>query len=250
MTRIPFLNSCVDALTLERTLEQIKKRIEDRQPTQHACLNAGKLLLMQTNPELRRIVEDCTIVSADGMAVVWTGRLFGHPIPERVTGIDLMNRLLQEAEHAGWSVYLLGAESEVVQQAAEKMKNRYPNLHMAGFRDGYFLPGEEGDVVERINASGADIVLVGMPSPRKEIFLSRHAEALRTPFRMGVGGSFDIWAGKTRRAPEWMQTAGLEWMYRLLQEPRRMWKRYLLGNVHYAWLVAKYMWSARRSELQ
>lgn len=228
---------------MDRAVADCRAAIEARRPTQHVVLNAGKVVRMRDDPELRRIVADCAPVHADGMAVVWAGRLLGVPFPERIAGIDLMGRLLAAAEGAGWPVYFLGARDEVLAAFEAEVRRRHPRLVVAGCRNGYF--DDDAAVADTIAASGARLLFVGMPSPRKERFLFAQRERLGALFAMGVGGSFDVWAGRVRRAPRWMQRSGLEWSFRLIQEPGRLWRRYLVGNLRFAWIVAAQRLSRR-----
>jgi N-acetylglucosaminyldiphosphoundecaprenol N-acetyl-beta-D-mannosaminyltransferase len=233
----------LDLLTMQQTVERCRELIEARRPVQHVVLNAGKSVAMQDIPKLREIIEQCDLVNADGQSVVWAGRLLGLPVPERVTGIDLMEQLLALAEKKDYPVFFLGATQDVLDAFVVQVKRRLPALEIAGARNGYF--GNDAEVAAAIASSGARILMVGMSSPRKELFLAEQLPLMGGIFAMGVGGSFDVWAGKTRRAPVWMQRAGLEWFYRLLQEPGRMWKRYLVGNTRFMLLVAR-EWVARR----
>jgi N-acetylglucosaminyldiphosphoundecaprenol N-acetyl-beta-D-mannosaminyltransferase len=185
-------------------------------------------------------------LTADGQAVVWAARLLGQPLPARVAGADLMEALLAHAAHRAYSVYLLGAKQEIVRACVAKAQTRYPFLRIAGYRNGYFRREDEADLIAAIHAAEPDILFLGFGTPAKEYFMHRHYRALGVPFVMGVGGSFDVYAGLVPRAPRWMQRVGLEWAFRLGQEPRRMWKRYLVGNTRFAWLVAR-EWLAHRS---
>jgi N-acetylglucosaminyldiphosphoundecaprenol N-acetyl-beta-D-mannosaminyltransferase len=235
--RAQFFGVPLDLLTMDQTVERCRELIESRQSAQHVVVNAGKIVMMQDVPGVREVVERCDVVNADGQSVVWAARLLGIPVPERVAGIDLMGELLALSEREGYPVFFLGAGQEVLDAFVGEVFRRHPHLQLAGARIGYFR--DDGGVAQQIAASGARVLFVGMPSPRKEFFLADHLRSMEPVFAMGVGGSFDVWAGKTRRAPEWMQRAGLEWFYRFVQEPRRMWKRYLVGNARFVLLVAK-----------
>jgi N-acetylglucosaminyldiphosphoundecaprenol N-acetyl-beta-D-mannosaminyltransferase len=171
--------------------------------------------------------------------------LLGHRLPARIAGVDLMEALLAHAASRGYSVYLLGARPQVVAACVARARERYPALRVAGFRDGYFQRGEEGDVVAAIRAARPDILFLGFGTPAKEYFMHRRHRELEVPFVMGVGGTFDVLAGLVPRAPRWMQRSGLEWAFRLAQEPRRMWRRYLLGNTRFAALVLRDLMRAR-----
>jgi N-acetylglucosaminyldiphosphoundecaprenol N-acetyl-beta-D-mannosaminyltransferase len=237
MTRTTVLGLPVDLLTMEQTLDEVERFIDDGGVHQHVVVNAAKIVEANRSPELAADIAACDLVNADGMAVVWAARILGHTAPERVAGIDLMLRLCERAAERGWPVYLLGARDEVVRQVASELTQRWPTLRIAGSRHGYWSGEEEAGVVADIRGSGAKILFVAIPSPAKEHFLARHKAEMNVPFVMGVGGSFDVIAGRVSRAPEWMQRAGLEWLHRLIQEPRRMFKRYLVGNTRFLILV-------------
>jgi N-acetylglucosaminyldiphosphoundecaprenol N-acetyl-beta-D-mannosaminyltransferase len=160
------------------------------------------------------------------------------PLPERVTGIDLMQRLVSLAHAKDYKIYLLGAKEEVVSKMVRTYSNTYSATLVAGSRNGYFKEDEEEEIAMEINMSRANMLFVAMSSPKKEIFLDKYRDLLKNVnLIMGVGGSFDVITGKTKRAPLWMQSSGLEWLYRFLQEPGRMWKRYLIGNTKFVLLV-------------
>ena len=212
------------------------------------AINAAKLVAMQDDPKLCEIIDGCGLVNADGQSVVWASRLLGDPLPERVAGIDLMDALLALAEGRGYRVYFLGARAEVLERAVERLQERYPGLHVAGARDGYFNDDEAADVCDAIRASRPDVLFVAMSSPRKEYFLGEFGPNLGVPFVMGVGGSIDVIAGLTRRAPAAWQRLGLEWLYRLLQEPRRMFRRYAVTNTRFIALVGLALLSGHASQ--
>jgi N-acetylglucosaminyldiphosphoundecaprenol N-acetyl-beta-D-mannosaminyltransferase len=223
--------------SMDETVERVERLIATGGAHQHIVLNAAKVVQLRDDPALGDIVRSCSIVNADGQSIVWAARMLGIPVPERVTGIDLMDRLLDRAEQLGWSVYFLGATDEVVRQVVEIQQMERPALRIAGSRNGFWRPEDEAEVVAQVAAAKPTVLLVAIPSPRKERFLAQHLDALGATFAMGVGGSFDVVAGVTRRAPKWMQRAGLEWCYRLLQEPRRMLRRYLVGNTRFVLLT-------------
>lgn len=227
--------------------EQIDTFIRERQPHYYVAVNAAKVVECQRDKVLRDAIEEAHLSTADGEAVVWAARLLGQTVPERVAGIDLMQSLLAHAAERGYSVYWLGATAPIVDACVAKARVKYPTLRIVGHRDGYFRGDEEPGIVETIRAAAPDILLLGFGTPAKEYFMRRHYRALDVPFVMGVGGSFDVFAGQTARAPRWMQRAGLEWMFRLVQEPRRLWKRYLVGNTLFVNLVVREL-IARRSK--
>lgn len=237
--RVRLFGVAVDPLTMDQTVAAVHAFVRCGRPHQHVCLNAAKVVELDASPELAGTISACDLVNIDGQAVVWASRLLGQPVPQRVAGVDLFVRLLTEAAEHGLSVYLLGARAEVVEAVRERALREHPTLRVVGARSGFWSSEEEEAVVAEVAASRADLLFLAIPSPRKELFLGRHGDALGVPFRMGVGGSFDVYAGVTRRAPGWMQRTGLEWSFRLLQEPRRMLRRYLVGNSAFVLLTLR-----------
>ena len=229
-------------LTMQETVKQIESRLHQNQFTQHVVINVAKLVNMQWDTQLRESVQSCDLINVDGIGVVWGARLLGYKIPERVAGIDLFSNLLEMAQRTGDSVFLLGARDEVVTKTVEKVTQLYPQLKIAGFNHGYFWDDEKA-IADKIRESGAKLLFVAITSPKKENFINQWHDELGVKFVMGVGGTFDIVAGVTRRAPLWMQNMGLEWLYRLLQEPRRMWKRYTTTNSQFAWMLLRGLFS-------
>lgn len=223
----------IDLLGFEETLNVIERLITAGGVHQHVALNAAKIVAAQKDLGLRRAIEGCEVISADGMSLVWAGRLLGVPLPERVAGIDLMAALLERAARLGWPVYFLGATQHVVERAVSVETQRNPGLKIAGYRNGYWCPTDESTVVEVIARSKPRLLFVAMPSPKKEQFLAEHKHLFDDCFVMGVGGSFDVIAGATTRAPKWMQQSGLEWVHRLRLEPRRLARRYAVGNTKF-----------------
>jgi N-acetylglucosaminyldiphosphoundecaprenol N-acetyl-beta-D-mannosaminyltransferase len=226
----------IDRLDMDATLRRCEELIDTGGPAQHVAVNAAKLVALRRDSALRRAVEACTLVSADGQAVVWASRLLRDPLPERVAGIDLMERLLEVAARRGYRVFVLGARERVLATALERIRDGHPGLTLSG-HEGHFPDGDSERVCGVIRAFAPHVLLVAMSSPRKELWLARHLPELGVPFAMGVGGAIDVAAGVVRRAPCWMQRAGLEWLFRVLQEPRRLARRYLLTNTAFALLV-------------
>lgn len=229
--RYPILNTYVNALSMDETVDYIKKVIARRTPpVQHVVINALKVNLMEEDPKLREIVNACPLINADGSSILWAAKQLGVPVEERVTGIDLFLRLVKEAAENGYKIYLFGAKEEVVTKVRDVFQQQYPTLKIAGYRNGYFTPEQEPQIVADMAASGADMMFVAFSSPKKEYWVNKYLNQLNIPFVMGVGGSFDVVAGVTKRAPEFWQKIGMEWFYRFIQEPRRLWKRYVVGN--------------------
>jgi N-acetylglucosaminyldiphosphoundecaprenol N-acetyl-beta-D-mannosaminyltransferase len=223
---------------MAQTLARCEDLIARREFAQHVAINASKLVAMQHDPELRRIIDGCELVSADGQSVVWASRLLGDPLPERVAGIDLMQDLFALAERRGFRVFVLGAQAKVLEQARQRIVAKHPRLQLVGMRDGYFTEAEDAEVAEQVRSARPDILFVAISSPRKEYWLARYGRTIDVPFVMGVGGAIDVVAGITQRAPGPLQRLGLEWAYRLAQEPRRLWRRYAVTNLQFTLLLA------------
>ncbi len=238
--KISFLNIPVSALTMQETIDVIDEHIGQKKQLHHVVINAGKVVSMQKDPVLFRNVVSSDIINADGQSIVWACRFLGLRIPERVAGIDLMINLLSLAYRKKYKCFFFGAEERIVKQVVEKVSREYSPEIIAGYRNGYYNEEEETSIAEQITKSGAQILFVAITSPKKEEFLMKNKALLsHVNFFMGVGGSFDVFAGFTKRAPRWMQNAGLEWFARFIQEPRRMWRRYLIGNSKFIALVLK-----------
>ncbi|HBY68286.1 MAG: glycosyltransferase [Flavobacteriaceae bacterium] len=238
--QISFLNTTIDNLSMQDTLKMVEQAIVENKQLHHAAVNASVLVDLQKDNELRKSVNSADIVNVDGQAVVWASKFLGSPLKERVAGPDLMANLIELAYKENYKIYLLGAKEEVVSKLVAIYKEKYSPSIIAGYRNGYFQDEDEGAIVDDIVNSGAQMLFVAITSPKKETFLHKHKKSLsKVNFIMGVGGSFDVFAGKTKRAPQWMQKSGFEWFYRFLQEPKRMWKRYLVGNTEFIMLVLR-----------
>ncbi len=238
--KINMLNTQIDNLSMLETIGLIEENILVGNQIHHVVVNAGKIAAMHSDLELRTSVNESHIINADGQAVVWASRFLGKPLKERVAGIDLMAALVEMAYQKNYKIFLFGAKEEIVKSVVDKYSQVYSPEMIAGYRNGYFSPSEEKEIAQQIADSGTQMLFVAITSPIKENFLYRHRETLKdVNLIMGVGGSFDVVSGKTKRAPLWMQNAGLEWFYRFLQEPKRMWKRYLVGNSKFIYLVFK-----------
>ncbi|MCX5010914.1 MULTISPECIES: WecB/TagA/CpsF family glycosyltransferase [unclassified Streptomyces] len=229
----------LDALTMDETVQRCLDAVRRGERIEIGMVNAAKLVNMRRDPRLAEAVAGCDLVLADGQAVVWAGRVLGVRLPERVAGIDLFMRLLAAAEAADISVYLLGARQEVLEMMLRQISERFPKLRVAGSRNGYFADSEQESVAGAIADSRAQLLFLGMTSPKKEIFTAGYGDRTGAHVVHGVGGSFDILAGITRRAPVVWQRMGLEWFYRTLQEPRRLGKRYLTTNTAFLLMTVR-----------
>lgn len=238
--RIPILNTFYDNISIMETLDIIKESIKSNRQIHHTVINANKVVLLQKDLELRESVNASDIINIDGIGVLWAAKLLGKPVKERVTGIDLMQKILEVAQSENFKVYFLGAKEEVVKKLADICSEKYGKGIIAGYRNGYFSNEDEISIVNLIKESNTQILFVAMPSPKKENFLFKYKHELENlNFIMGVGGSFDVLTGKVNRAPKWMQKIGMEWFFRLIQEPRKMWRRYLIGNISFLIIVLK-----------
>jgi N-acetylglucosaminyldiphosphoundecaprenol N-acetyl-beta-D-mannosaminyltransferase len=228
--RAEVLGCPVDRVVMSEAVARCEGLLHAGRPARHVAVNAAKLVAMEKDARLRRIVHDSDLITADGQSVVWASQLLGDPLPARVAGIDLMLELLDLANRKGYRVFILGARQAVLDRALRRLRSRYPGLTLAGWRNGYFTDDETPEIVAEIAAAQPDMLFVAMSSPGKEYFLGRHGAATGVPLMMGVGGAVDVIAGETRRAPVLLQRAGFEWGFRLLQEPRRLFGRYLVTN--------------------
>lgn len=237
--RINFFGVNLDLVTMDETLEKISNFIETKQHVQHVVVNVAKLVYAQKDEQLREIINSCPLINVDGAGVIVGAKFLGINIPERVTGIDLMEKLIDVASKKSYGIYFFGAKEEIVEQVVSIYKEKHPNLKVSGYRNGYYTEEDEAQIVQDIKASGADILFVAMGSPKKEIFLKKYSQELGVYFTMGVGGSFDVVAGKVKRAPKWMQAVNSEWIFRLVQEPKRMCKRYFVTNTVFLGMLVK-----------
>lgn len=247
MKQIEAFNIKFHPLTRTEFVSVIRENIEKGTRLVQFGVNSATVVDLGHDDIYRSVLKDIDLVNIDGMSVVWALRLFGYKITERVATPDLAHDILEMAALNGKSVYLFGAREDVISSCVINLHHQYPNLRIAGSRNGYFLPEEEQNIVEQINLVHPDILLLGMSSPHKEFFVNKNKDKLKVKYILGVGGYFDILSGCTSRAPMWMQVTGLEWLFRLMQEPKRMWKRYLIGNFVFLWIVLKELRNLRRN---
>lgn len=235
--RVNLLGAGIDALGMEESVEQVAGFVRNGQPRRIMTLNPEFLYRAQFERELLDLVKRADLVTPDGVGIVWACRIAGSPVPERVTGIDLMLRLVEKAAAEGWRVYLLGGAPGVADEAAEKLRMVYPNLRVAGSHHGYFQENEGIKVAGEINKTKPDLLFVALGAPKQEKWIDRYLEKTGAAVAVGVGGSLDVLAGRVRRAPRWVRRLRLEWLYRLFREPSR-WRRQLVLPL-FAWMVIK-----------
>lgn len=232
-SRVVVMGASVDPWNMSQTIKATNWLISHGRFAHLIGVNADKLLQMRDQPEMAAIVSRCEIVNADGASMVMAAEKLGQSLPERVAGIDLMWELCLLAERKGYPVYLLGAKATVVEETAQVLKRKYPEINICGYRDGYFGESEFDSVVSQVEELKPAIVFVGITSPKKERLIERFRELGAKGAFVGVGGSFDVVSGNIPRAPMWMQRANLEWLFRMMQEPTRLVKRYVVGNARF-----------------
>lgn len=237
--RRKILNTYINDLSLDETIEEIVHFIDGGRYIQHVVINANKIVLMKNNKDLCKVVNSCPIINADGISIYWAAKLLGIPLRQRVTGIDLFLKLIEVANEKGYKVFLFGAKEETILKVKSYFENKYKRLNIVGYRNGYFEEEDNKEIVEKMKQSGADMLFVAFSSPQKEFWINKYREEINIPFMMGVGGSFDVIAGEKKRAPKVMQKMGFEWLFRFIQEPRRMFQRNAVGSIKFVHYVIK-----------
>lgn len=240
------LNGRFDRVSADLVVEEVVRTIHEGQRSALCTVNVAILMMMRSNTRLQRFVNSARWTVADGQPLIWASRFTQRPLPERVTGIDLIDQLCARAARENISVYFLGASDKIVRATANVLRNRHPGLNVSGCADGYFGPDEARARAQAVKASGAELLFVAMGVPRQEYFIDEQWNHFGARVVIGVGGSFDVIAGLRRRAPAFIQRAGLEWAYRVVQEPRRLFKRYLVTNSQFIGLMS---WIAVRTAL-
>jgi N-acetylglucosaminyldiphosphoundecaprenol N-acetyl-beta-D-mannosaminyltransferase len=234
---VAVLGCPITNMSLDDFVSTAEQFIASKAPHYIAMMNVAKLVKMRSDDDLAQSILAADLIGADGTPLVWVARLFGTPLPGRVNGTDLMYRLLEKANEKRYRIFFFGATEAVLQRVLEVVRRDYSGVEITGWQHGYFAPAEELAIVEKIRDARPDILLIAFGTPKKELWVKRYLSAMEVPVIHGVGGSFDVLAGVVRRAPSWMQRSGLEWFFRLLQEPGRMWRRYLVTNASFVRLV-------------
>jgi N-acetylglucosaminyldiphosphoundecaprenol N-acetyl-beta-D-mannosaminyltransferase len=218
---VELLGAAVHPLTLPAAVALLEEAIARRQPTTVVSLNGALLMRLRRDAVVRRAVRGAALVIPDGIAVLLAARILGLPVRRRLAGVDLAEALCAAVARGRGRIFLLGAAPGVAEAAAGRLQRRFPGLQIAGTAHGYFLAEAEAQLLAAIRESRPDVLLVAFGAPRQELWLARNGAALGIPVMMGVGGTLDVLAGRARRAPRWLQAAGLEWLYRLWREPWR-----------------------------
>lgn len=244
MARIKFMNTELDNLTMGETLEEIDELIKKRQNAYVVTPNVDHIVQLETNKELQDVYANANLILTDGKPLLWIAKLYGTPIKEKISGSDLFPLLCKMAEEKGYKMFFLGAVEGVAAKAAENLIQRYNRLQVVGTYSPPF--GFESNKMEiqkiekMIKKVQPDVLIVGLGSPKQEKFIYKYKDLLNVPVSLGLGASFDFEAGKIRRAPKWMSECGLEWLFRITQEPKRMFKRYIIDDKKIVGLFWKY----------
>jgi N-acetylglucosaminyldiphosphoundecaprenol N-acetyl-beta-D-mannosaminyltransferase len=241
-SRIRLLDCPIDRMTMPEAVSYCLEAVAGERRTRIVLtVNAAIVVKLGQDEPLRAAVEAGDLVLADGMPLVWLSRWTGADagLEDRVAGVDLMAELLREADRKGLRLYFLGAKPKVVATLVERVARDHPGAVIAGYRDGYFGPEQHEEVADTIAAARPDLLFVGMPTPFKEIRCEAYRHRFGASVVLPVGGAFDVLAGFVKRAPRWMQRAGLEWSWRLMMEPRKMWWRYLSTNTIFLYLALR-----------
>ena len=228
--RIVILDTEVDVLDMKETINLVEKYVQTKTPLHLIGVNADKINEVKENELMKTIVNSCGIINADGASVILASKYLDKKLPERVAGIDLMQELVKLSNEKGYSIYLLGAKQEVVEKTADVLKQKYNKLIIKGIHNGYFKEDDWKDISKELKKAKPDFVFVGITSPTKEYLIEFLQNDGHECVFMGVGGSFDVISGNIPRAPKWMQKANLEWLFRVMKEPKRLFKRYFVGN--------------------
>jgi N-acetylglucosaminyldiphosphoundecaprenol N-acetyl-beta-D-mannosaminyltransferase len=234
---VTILGMRINNLTMDETLERLAEWTDGDTPKQLCFLNADCMNIAFRNAQYRETINGAALTVADGIGLKLAGKILRRDIRQNVNGTDMFPRLCAMLDARGGSVFLLGAKPEVADAVADWIRERHPAVRIAGTRNGYFTREEEPEVIRQVAESGAQLLLVAFGAPRQDLWIAENLPRLGVRAAMGVGGLFDFYSGRIRRAPLWMREIGMEWVYRFIQEPRRMWRRYLVGNAVFLWRV-------------
>ena len=244
MSRIKFLNTQVDNLTMTEAINEIDKLVQKRVPSYVVTPNVDHIVKLEKDEEFKNVYKNADLILTDGMPLIWISKLKGNPIKEKVSGSDLFPKVCKLASNKGYSIFLLGAAEGVADKAAEKLKNKYKGLNIAGTYSPSYGFEKKNDEIEKIvkiiNECKPDILAVGLGAPKQEKFLYKYKDKLNVPISLAIGASIDFEAGNIERAPRWMQKSGLEWFYRLCKEPKRMFRRYIVEDFKILSIYLKY----------
>jgi N-acetylglucosaminyldiphosphoundecaprenol N-acetyl-beta-D-mannosaminyltransferase len=230
----------VDMVDMQQSLARIEEIVREKEPSQIITLNAEIAYKAQNDPSLTGLINSAGLVTPDGIGIIWAARILGYSLKERVTGIDMLYRLCETAAQKGFKVYLLGAAPGVAQIAGESLVKRYPGLEICGIHHGFFKEGEDKNIIKDIELKSPDILLVGLGAPKQEYWIKNNLNKIKVPACIGVGGSFDVIAGIKKRAPDLLIRLNLEWLFRLISEPKRFRRQLVLPKFVFRVLKEKY----------
>jgi N-acetylglucosaminyldiphosphoundecaprenol N-acetyl-beta-D-mannosaminyltransferase len=225
---IRLLGMRIDRVTMDQALGLVEQYIASRRPHHIVTADASMVVTYNEDPEFAKIVDASDLITPDGAGILWASKHIGTPVRSKVSGVDLAARCCALSAQNNWRIFFFGAAPGVAEEAAARMMARYPGCQIVGFRDGFFKPEDEPQIVEQIRSLETDILLVALGIPKQEKFIARHRDALGVSVLIGVGGTLDVFSGSVRRAPVWMQKAGLEWLHRLAANPKKISKVALL----------------------
>ncbi len=223
--------------TMSEMVKIIDDSIKNNKKLYQEDINAAKVVFYHKNKFIKKSIDMSDYRCADGQSIVFASKIFGKILPERIAGIDLMQNLIALSDSKKYKIFLLGSKETIIKALVKKIRNKYGEDIIVGYRNGYFNKDEEQNIIHKINSSGAHMLFIGIGSPYKEEFISRNLNEINVPFIMGVGGSFDVLSGHIKRAPLWMQKYGLEWFYRFLKEPKRMFRKAFIINLKFIYMV-------------
>ncbi len=237
--RIRILDTTIDVLDMKETVRLVEGYIKRKIPLHLIGVNADKINEANRNKRLKQIINSCGVINADGASVVMASRFLKKPLPERIAGIDLMQNLVALSAEKGYRLYLLGAKQDIVEKTEQVLRVRYPGCRIVGVHNGYFQKKDWPAISKELKERAPDLIFVGITSPLKEYLVEYLQDDGNDGVFMGVGGSFDVLSGQIPRAPMWMRRMNLEWLFRVMQEPRRLFKRYFVGNIVFVNAVVK-----------
>ena len=244
MSRIKFLNTNIDNLTMEEALERIDELIKRGKPSYVVTPNVDHIVKLEKDVEFQEVYRNADLILTDGMPLLWISKFKKNPIKEKVSGSDLFPKVCELAAQKGYKVFLLGAAEGIADKAALNLKNKYNGLNIIGtYSPSYGFetkPEEIEYIIDKIRSTEPNILAVGLGAPKQEKFIYKYIDQLNVPISLAIGASIDFEAGNIKRAPKWMQKVGLEWFYRLTKEPKRMFKRYLVDDIKILKLIFKY----------
>lgn len=248
--KIEFLGLKFDDLTLDQAVTKIEQFIKEKKPRMVFTTGAELIVRAYWNKVLKEIYLNSDLLTIDSLGVYFAAYLLGKPVREPVSAARLMFRFLELKANVGYRFYFLGSKEKILKKAIENLKARYPNLNVVGWHHGYFNFKNDSSVVTKIAEAKPDVLFVAMSTPLKEKFISKNLKKMNVPVSIGVGGSVDVAAGYCKLAPKWLSKMGLEWLYRLIQEPDRLWKRYVVTNPVFIWLVLKEFFKGFRNQIR